>query len=181
MDANFTAVVFNNPVAHRQTESGALPRVPAFVDSPLAIDATNVYRLHPENLRDDLREDLYAHEDPFGFGRLRYTRTVEESKAINSIQGPAIIISANGMAEAGRVLHHLRQNIEDERNSIVFVGYQAENTLGRRVVEKQPYLKIFDRDYTADRCIRQLRAIYQEVLSNRQPSVNIDERWTVTT
>lgn len=132
---------------HLKAAAGAIPRVPAFVDSPLAINATDVYRMHPENLRDDLKQDIYAHEDPFGFGQLRYTRTVEESKAINTVQGPAIIIAANGMAEAGRILHHLKHNIEDERNSIVFVGYQAENTLGRRLVDGARQVKIFGDEY----------------------------------
>ncbi len=132
---------------HLKTAAGAFPRVPAFVDSPLAINATEVYRLHPENLQDALKGDLYAHDDPFGFGQLRYTRSVEESKAINGVQGPAIIIAANGMAEAGRILHHLKHNIEDPRNSIVFVGYQAENTLGRRLVEGAKRVKIFGDEY----------------------------------
>lgn len=132
---------------HRLTEAGVLPRVPAFVDSPLAIDATDVYRLHPENLRAELREDIYAREDPFGFGNLRYTRSVEESKAINAVEGPAIIISANGMAEAGRVLHHLKNHIEDKRNAVVFVGYQAQNTLGRRLVDGAKQVKIFGDEF----------------------------------
>lgn len=132
---------------HLKTAAGAIPRVPSFVDSPLAINATEVYRLHPESLQDDLKQHLYAHDDPFGFGQLKYTRTVEESKAINGMQGPAIIISANGMAEAGRILHHLKHNIEDPRNSIVFVGYQAENTLGRRLVDGAKQVRIFGDEY----------------------------------
>ncbi len=132
---------------HREVEKGALPAVPAFVDSPLAINATDVYRVHPENLREDLREDLFHSDDPFGFGHLRYTRSVEESKQINEVQGPAIVISANGMAEAGRVLHHLKHNIEDERSSVVFVGYQAENTLGRRLVDGAKQVRIFGDEF----------------------------------
>jgi metallo-beta-lactamase family protein len=132
---------------HREIKNGTIQSVPAFVDSPLAINATDVYRIHPENLRDDLRESLYRAEDPFGFGHLRYTRSVEESKQINEVQGPAIIISANGMAEAGRILHHLKHNIEDERNSVVFVGYQAENTLGRRLVDGVKQVKIFGDEF----------------------------------
>ncbi len=133
---------------HLQMEAGNLPRVPAFVDSPLAIDATDVYRVHLEALSDSVRQHLLAHDDPFGFGLLRYTRSVEESKAINNVQGPAIIISANGMAEAGRILHHLKHNIEDARNSIVFVGYQAANTLGRRLVDGAKQVKIFGDEYS---------------------------------
>ncbi len=132
---------------HLKMEAGELPRVPAFVDSPLAIDATDVYRLHMDVLSDTLRQHLLSREDPFGLGQLRYTRSVEESKSINMLQGPAIIISANGMAEAGRILHHLKHNIEDARNTIVFVGYQAENTLGRRLVEGAKKVKIFGDEY----------------------------------
>jgi metallo-beta-lactamase family protein len=139
---------------HLKTAAGEVPQVPAFVDSPLAINATDVYRVHTESLQDDLQKHLFAHEDPFGFGKLLYTRTVEESKAINLVQGPAIIISANGMAEAGRVLHHLKHNIEDERNTILFVGYQAENTLGRRLVDGAKQVKIFGDEYRVRAQIR---------------------------
>ncbi len=132
---------------HLKTETGQVPSVPIFVDSPLAINATDVYRLHLESLGESVREHLLTDQDPFGFGRLRYTRTVEESKAINTIGGPAVIISANGMAEAGRVLHHLKQTIEHERNTVVFVGYQAENTLGRRLIEGAKQVKIFGDEY----------------------------------
>jgi metallo-beta-lactamase family protein len=132
---------------HLKSEAGRLARVPAFVDSPLAINATDVYRVHAGDLRDDVRDHILAHHDPFGFGKLKYTRTVEESKQINFVDGPAIIISANGMAEAGRVLHHLKHNIEDERSTILFVGYQAENTLGRRLVDGAKRVKIFGDEF----------------------------------
>lgn len=133
---------------HQKTEANQVPSVPVMVDSPLAIDATDVFRLHLECLSEPVREHLLAHQDPFGFGKLRYTRTVEESKQINALPGAAIIISANGMCEAGRVLHHLKNNIEDERNTILFVGYQAENTLGRRLVDGAKKVKIFGDEYT---------------------------------
>ncbi len=133
---------------HEQNHAGTLRNTPAFVDSPLAIDATNVFRMHLECLRQEIREHLISHDDPFGFERLRYTRDVEESKKINAVQGAAIIISANGMCEAGRVLHHLKNNIEDERNTILFVGYQAESTLGRRIVDGVKKVKIFGDEYT---------------------------------
>ncbi len=128
---------------HLQAEAGKLPRVPVYVDSPLAINATDVFRVHQEALREPLRQQLVAHEDPFGFGQLKYTRTVEESKAINAVPGPAIIISANGMVEAGRILHHVKHVIEDARNTILFVGYQAENTLGRRLMDGAKQVRIF--------------------------------------
>ncbi len=133
---------------HRQIEAGQAPRVPVFVDSPLAIDATNVFRLHLECFDDEMRQLLLARDDPFGFGGLKYTRSVEESRAINTLKGSAIIISANGMCEAGRILHHLKHNIEDARNTILFVGYQAANTLGRRLIEGEKKIRIFGDDFT---------------------------------
>ncbi len=132
---------------HQKTEAGQMPHITTFVDSPLAIDATDVFRLHVETLCDEVREHLLTHQDPFGFHKLHYIRTVEESKQINTLPGPAIIISANGMCEAGRILHHLKNNIEDERNTIVFVGYQAENTLGRRLVDGARQVKIFGDEF----------------------------------
>ncbi len=139
---------------HLKFDAGALPKVPVFVDSPLAINATDIYRVHPMDLRADLQQHLYTHDDPFGFGLLRYTRTVEESKAINTLDQPLIVISANGMAEAGRVLHHLKHNIQDERNTILFVGYQAENTLGRRLVDGAKQVRIFGDEYRVRAQIR---------------------------
>jgi len=133
---------------HFQTEAGELPRVPIFVDSPLAIDATNVFRLHLECFDDETRQHLLAHDDPFGFGGLKYTRSVDESRTINNLKEPAIILAANGMCEAGRILHHLKHNIEDAHNTILIVGYQAKNTLGRRLVDGVKRVKIFGDEFT---------------------------------
>ncbi len=133
---------------HRQIEARQVPDVPIFVDSPLAINATDVFRLHLECFDEETREHLLQHDDPFGFAQLRYTRTVDESRAINNVQGPAIIISANGMCEAGRILHHLKHNLEDKRNTILFVGYQAENTLGRRLIDGAKKVKVFGDEFT---------------------------------
>jgi metallo-beta-lactamase family protein len=132
---------------HRQINAGQLPSVPVYVDSPMAIDATGIFRVHAECFCGEIREHLMAQDDPFGFGQLKYTRSVEESKAINEWRGPAVIISANGMCEAGRILHHLKNNIEDARNTILFVGYQAENTLGRRLVDGAKQVKIFGDEF----------------------------------
>ncbi len=132
---------------HQKVATHEVPDVPTMVDSPLAVNATDIFRLHLECLADPLREHLLIHDDPFGFGKLKYVRTVDESKAINSLQGSAIIISANGMCEAGRILHHLKNNIEDERNTILFVGYQAENTLGRRLVDGAKKVRILGDEY----------------------------------
>jgi len=132
---------------HLKNEARQVPATPTFVDSPLAIDATDVFRLHAECLREEVREHLLVHDDPFGFGGLKYTRTVDESKAINAIRDSCVIISANGMCEAGRVLHHLKNNIEDERNTVLIVGFQAENTLGRRLVDGAKKVKIFGDEF----------------------------------
>jgi metallo-beta-lactamase family protein len=133
---------------HRSIVAGKLDPVPIFVDSPLAIDATDVFRLHSEVFDDETKDFLVRHEDPFGFRQVTYTRDVEASKAINRWKGPAVIISANGMVEAGRILHHVKNNIEDERNTILFVGYQAENTLGRRLEDGAKKARIFGVEYT---------------------------------
>ena len=135
---------------HLKTEAGQLPKVPIYVDSPLAIDATDVFRLHAECLNEELHHHLLMHDDPFGFHGLTYTRSVDESKQINNFKEPCIIISANGMCEAGRILHHLKNNLEDKRNTILFVGYQAENTLGRRLVDGAHKVRIFGDEFAVN-------------------------------
>lgn len=110
-----------------------LPPIQVYVDSPLAVSATEIYRLHPDSFNEEVYEALFEKQNPFGFEDLNLVRSVKGSKALNDIEGMAIIISASGMCEAGRILHHLRNNIEDSRNTILFVGYCAERTLGRRI------------------------------------------------
>ncbi len=132
---------------HRSIQSGALAPLPVFVDSPLAMDATEIYRLHSEVFDAETVAFMERHEDPFGFRQLTYTRDVEASKALNDLAGPAVIIASNGMVEAGRILHHVKNNIEDRRNTILFVGYQAENTLGRRLIEGAKHARIFGEEY----------------------------------
>jgi metallo-beta-lactamase family protein len=100
------------------------------VDSPLAVKATEIFRLHVDELRSSAGRAVFMRDDPFGFDGLHLVRTVDESKGLNKIKGPAIIISASGMAESGRILHHLRNNVENPKNILLFVGYCAENTLG---------------------------------------------------
>ncbi len=111
--------------------TGKIPPVPVYVDSPLAADVTEVYRRHPECHE----PGTWTQGDPFGFGMLHTVRSAEESKRLNDLKGPAIIIAASGMCEHGRILHHLFHHGSDERNAILFVGYQAEHTLGRRILE----------------------------------------------
>jgi len=120
-----------------------LPPIPVFVDSPLAVSATGVFRAHPECFDRELHQYMLTDDDPFGFERLTYVRDVEKSKALNALQTPAVIISASGMCEAGRILHHLRNNVEDDRNTVMIVGYCADHTLGKRIVERRPEINIF--------------------------------------
>jgi len=128
---------------HQLMDANRIPSIPIFVDSPLALNATEVFRKHPECYDEEARRFLTDGHDPFGFFRLTYVRDVTESKKLNDLRGPCVIISASGMCEAGRILHHLRNNIENPRNTILITGFQAENTLGRKILERQPEVKIF--------------------------------------
>lgn len=123
--------------------AGRLPKMPIFVDSPLATSVTAVFRLHPDCFDKRARALLQAEGDPFGLDGLVYTATREDSMAINELEGPAIVIAGSGMAEAGRVVHHLRRTVEDRRNTIVIVGFMAQHTLGRRLAERRPRVRIF--------------------------------------
>jgi len=125
-----------------------IPDLPIFVDSPLSGNVTEVFVNHPECFdKETFNEFIENRRNPFGFGRLQYVHSVDESKALNNIQGPAIIISASGMCENGRILHHLRNNIEEPRNTIMLVGFMAKDTLGRKILEKQPVVNIFGEPY----------------------------------
>lgn len=132
---------------HKLVENGCLPSLPVYVDSPLATNVTKIFRNHPECYDDEMRELLQAKEDPFGFCRLQYTRSVEESKALNHVSEPCVIISASGMCEGGRILHHLKNNVGDPSNTILFVGFQAPNTLGRKLVDGLKEVPIFGDPY----------------------------------
>jgi metallo-beta-lactamase family protein len=132
---------------HQLRNAGQLPDVPIYVDSPMAVRATEVYRAHPECFDAETRQLLDRDPDLFGEKRIRYIEKVHESIALNSEPGPCIIISASGMCEAGRVLHHLKHNIEDARNTILIVGFQAPDTLGRRLVERRPEVRILGRTF----------------------------------
>jgi metallo-beta-lactamase family protein len=128
---------------HQLIDAKRIPNIPIFVDSPLAVNATEVFRKHPECYDEEARKFLTEGEDPFGFFRLKYIREAAQSKALNSLHGPFIVLSASGMCEAGRILHHLRNNIEDPRNTVLIAGFQAENTLGRKILDRQPEVPIF--------------------------------------
>ncbi len=128
--------------------SGKLAHIPVFVDSPLAVRASQIFERHPECYDAETMDFIRSGRHPaLEFKGLRYVQSVEESKTLNNMPGPMIIISASGMAEAGRILHHLKNNIEDARNTILIVGWQAPYTLGRRLAEQEPVVKIFGEEY----------------------------------
>jgi metallo-beta-lactamase family protein len=128
---------------HQLTLANQLSRVPIFVDSPLSVNATEIYRLHPECFNDTIYRFLREKENPFGMENLTYIREVAHSMKLNELKDPAIIISASGMAEAGRIRHHLKNNIGDPKNLILFIGYCAEHTLGAQILAKQNPVNIF--------------------------------------
>ena len=131
---------------HQLHRARRIPEIPIYVDSPLAVDTTTVFRLHPEVF--DEREQLVADDlQLFDFSLVRYVRDVAASKALNEVRGPAIIIAASGMAESGRILHHLAHGIGDQRNLVLFVGFQAEHTLGRRIQRGEEVVRILGQDY----------------------------------
>lgn len=153
-------------ILHELMDAHRIPAIPIFVDSPLAVNATDVFRKHPECYDEEARKYLEAGDNPFGFSRLRYIREATESKALNSLHGPFMVIAASGMCEAGRILHHLRNNIEDPRNTVLITGFQAEQTLGRKILEGQREVPIFGEPM-------QLRA---EVVSLEELSGHADQR-----
>jgi metallo-beta-lactamase family protein len=128
---------------HQVTLGGQLPRLPIFVDSPLSVNATEVYRLHPECFNESVYKFLREKENPFGMENLTYIREAAHSMKLNEIKDSAIIISASGMAEAGRIRHHLKNNIGDPKNLILFIGYCAEHTLGAQILAGQNPVNIF--------------------------------------
>ena len=125
------------------SEAGTLPRIPIYVDSPLSVNATEVFRLHPECFNDSIYRFLREQRNPFGMDNLTYIREVAHSMKLNDLKEPAIIISASGMAEAGRIRHHLKNNIGDPRNLILFIGFCAEHTLGAQILSGKTEVNIF--------------------------------------
>jgi metallo-beta-lactamase family protein len=128
---------------HQLTRDGKIPRLPMFVDSPLSVNATEVFRLHPECFNEETYRFLREKANPFGMENLTYIRESAHSMKLNDLKEPAVIISASGMAEAGRIRHHLKNNIGDPRNLILFVGYCAEHTLGYAIRSGRSPVNIF--------------------------------------
>jgi len=127
---------------HSLAREGAIPAIPIYIDSPLATDATTVFEMHPE-VFDQSEAMVQRVPEIFRFDLVRFTRSVEESKSLNTMHGPMVIIAASGMAESGRILHHLANGAPDQRNTVLIVGFQAEHTLGRRIVERRESIKVF--------------------------------------
>ena len=135
-------------VLHKLFDQNRIPEIPIYVDSPLAVNATKIFRAHPECFdRETSRVFLESGDDPFGFGRLKYITTVDQSKELNDIKDPMIIISASGMAEGGRILHHLANNIGNPNNLVLFVGYAAEHTLARKIMDGMEKVNILGEEH----------------------------------
>jgi len=141
---------------HRLWEGGRIPPVPVYIDSPMAIAATAVFEKHHECYGTQVQDMLCKGEEPLDFPALHYARTVEESQALNKLQGPAVIISASGMADAGRIRHHLKHNLWRPEATVLFVGYQAEGTLGRSLLEGAARVTIFGEEITVRARIKSL-------------------------
>jgi metallo-beta-lactamase family protein len=131
---------------------GRFPAMPVYVDSPLTVKITDIFKLHPECFDTETRQLVSSDASPFQLEEMRYVSEKEDSKAIDASRDPCVIISASGMCEAGRVVHHLKASIESEKNTVLIVGYQAQHTLGRRIVERRPRVRIFgvERDLRAE-------------------------------
>jgi metallo-beta-lactamase family protein len=144
---------------HILVDKGIIPPIPIYVDSPMATNSTTIFQVHPECYGDEVHEAFIRHhKNPFGFNSLHFTSSVEESKALNKLNGPLVIISADGMCEAGRVVHHLANNIEDANTTVLCVGYMAEQTLGRRIRNREVSLKINGNWYTRKADVREINA-----------------------
>jgi len=125
----------------------AIPVIPIYVDSPLATDITDVFQQHIDYMDRQTSQAIRGGDNPFEFLNLRYIRDQEESKTLNNDKRPMIIIAGSGMCESGRILHHLKNNIEDSRNTVLIVGYMAQNTLGKRIVDRVRFVRIFGVEY----------------------------------
>ncbi|HVJ67871.1 MAG TPA: MBL fold metallo-hydrolase, partial [Caulifigura sp.] len=139
--------------------AGQLPHIPIFVDSPLSMRLTNVFRRHMDVLDEPFQQIKETDPDPFGFASLTYVATRDESIALNRREGAYMVISASGMCESGRIVHHLKHAVSDERNTIMLIGYQAPYTLGRQIADRRPYVRIFDREHPLRAHVEQLEGL----------------------
>lgn len=146
-------------ILHLLVKEQKIPDIPIYIDSPMAVNATSIFKIHPECFDQETYDHFISvHLDPFGFNQIRYVSSVRESKKINARPEPAVIISASGMAEVGRILHHLKNNIENPANIIAIVGFMAEHTLGRRLVDGFKEVKIFGKRYQVNAEVKVLNA-----------------------
>ena len=148
---------------------GKLPRIEIFVDSPLAVNATTIFRMHPEWFNKEILHIMENDPDPFGFNSLTYITRVEDSKKLNDSKKPCIIISASGMMEAGRIKHHLANNISDPRNTVLVVGYCSPTTLGARIARGDKEVSIHGTVYRVNAEVRKIDSFsghgdYQEMM-----------------
>jgi len=142
---------------HKLFDQGRIPEIPIYVDSPMVLNATEVFRKHPECFDRQTNRIFGADsDDPFGFRRLKYVYHVDDSKALNGLAFPHLIISSSGMAEGGRILHHLKNNIEKRNSLILFVGFAAQETLARKIMDGQKKIKIFGEEYKVKSAIRRM-------------------------
>ncbi|MDR0969050.1 MAG: MBL fold metallo-hydrolase [Lentimicrobiaceae bacterium] len=141
---------------HKFRIAGKLPNIPIYVDSPLAVNATEIFRLYTDLLNDDVAQLMQKENDPFGFDRLHYIKSVNDSKKLNTTNEPCIIISASGMMEAGRIKHHLANNISNPRNSVLAVGYCAPETLGAKILRGDSEVSIFGTKYEVKAAIYEI-------------------------
>ena len=154
---------------HRLKNAGNLPSIEIFVDSPLAISATGIFRLHADSFNEEMQQFIHANPDPFWFDNLHYVRTIDDSKRLNNYNQPCIIISASGMMEAGRVKHHLANNIDNPRTTILSVGYCSPTTLGAKIMRGDKTVSIFGVNYKVRANLRSIQsysghADYNELL-----------------
>lgn len=156
---------------HTLHDEGKIPEIPIYVDSPMAVNATSIFRTHPECYDDETRQKfLDHHENPFGFEHLTFVTSTEQSKRLNNSEEPAVIISSSGMCEGGRILHHLANNIDNPKNTILIVGFMAQNTLGRRLADREREVKIFGTKYPVKARVKIINAFsahadYEEIKS----------------
>lgn len=155
---------------HLLHDQSRIPDIPIYVDSPMAVNATSIFRTHPECYDENTRQMFLDHHDnPFGFETLRFVSSTNESKQLNKLDQPAVIISSSGMCEGGRILHHLLNNVSDPKNVVLIVGFMAANTLGRRLADREKEIKIFGRTYPVKARVKIINAFsahadYNEIL-----------------
>lgn len=155
---------------HLLVDQKKIPPIPIYVDSPMAVNATSIFQVHQECYSQEVHEAfLKHHKNPFGFGSLTFVNSVDESKKLNEKEGPMVIISADGMCESGRIVHHIANNISDPRNTILIVGFMAENTLGRRIRDGAKVVKIMGDEFDVKASVETINAFsahadYEEML-----------------